>query len=188
MKPILFLLLTLLFACNTQTNNEPTQQEPEALYSYDIEERLADLNIKLKPVRKLPPTVQIERVIKSGNLLYLSGNGPLTYDGELITGKVGKDLTIEQGAEAARITGINQLAVLKEYLGDLNKVEKIVKVFGMVNASPEFTKQPLVINGCTNLLIEVFGERGKHARSAVGMASLPGNMACEIEMIVQIRE
>ncbi len=184
MKPVFFLMLTLCLSCNTDAKKELSS----SLYDYDVEQRLSQLNITLKPVPNLPPTINIERIARVGNTLYLSGNGPSGPDGKRITGKVGADLTVEQGAAAARSTAINQLAVLKAYVGDLNKVEKIVKVFGMVNATPEFTQHSQVINGYTNLLIEVFGERGKHARAAVGMVSLPGNMACEVEMIVQIQE
>ncbi len=158
-----------------------------SLYNYDIEQKLSEMEIELnKP--KLPKGISIELSSQSGNLIFLSGNGPISPNGDKITGKVGTDLSIEQGYEAARLTAINQLSVLKEQIGDLNKVEKIVKVFGMVNADPSFTDHPKVINGFSDLLIEVFGERGRHARSAVGMSSLPWNLACEIEMIVQIKE
>ncbi len=158
-----------------------------SLYNYDIEQKLSEMEIELsKP--KLPKGISIELSTQSGNLIFLSGNGPISPNGDIITGKVGTDLSIEQGYEAARLTAINQLSVLKAHIGDLNKVEKIVKVFGMVNADPSFTDHPKVINGFSDLLIEVFGERGRHARSAVGMSSLPWNLACEIEMIVQIKE
>ena len=157
------------------------------LYNYDIEQKLSEMGIELsKP--ELPKGISIELSTQSGNLIYLSGNGPISTNGDRITGKVGTDLSIEQGYKAARLTAISQLSVLKAHIGDLNKVEKIVKVFGMVNADPSFTDHPKVINGFSDLLIEVFGERGRHARSAVGMSSLPWNLACEIEMIVQIKE
>ncbi len=118
--------------------------------------------------------------------MFLSGSGPKKNNGEYIVGKVGKDLSIEEGYQAARITGINHLATLKSELGNLNKVKRIVKVLGMVNSSPDFTDQPKVINGFSDLMVEVFGERGKHARSAVGMASLPIGIAVEIELIVEV--
>ncbi len=105
-----------------------------------------------------------------------------------IKGKLGKDLTIEQGQEAARITGINLIAKLKSAIGDLNKVKRIVKVLGMVNCTENFTDQPRVMNGFSDLMVAVFGEKGKHARSAVGMAALPMNMAVEIEMIVEVED
>jgi enamine deaminase RidA (YjgF/YER057c/UK114 family) len=125
-------------------------------------------------------------VVLTGNLLFLSGKGPLKDDGNYINGKVGDDLTIEQGYEAARLTGINQLSVLKSTLGDLRRVKRIVKVLGMVNSTSEFTDHPKVINGYSDLMVEVFGQRGKHARAAVGMGSLPSNIAVEIEMIVEV--
>ena len=106
----------------------------------------------------------------------------------MMTGKVGSDLSIEQGYYAARITGLNLVASLKQEIGSLDKVKQIVKVLGMVNASPEFTDHPKVINGFSDLMVEIFGENGKHARAAVGMGSLPDNIAVEIEMIVEIEE
>ena len=107
-------------------------------------------------------------------------------DGTYIKGKVGENLSIQQGYDAARWTGINQLAVLKAELGDLKKVKRIVKVLGMVNSSANFTDHPKVINGYSDLMVAVFGEKGKHARSAVGMGSLPNDMAVEVEMIVEV--
>ncbi|MEQ8240032.1 MAG: RidA family protein [Cyclobacteriaceae bacterium] len=157
------------------------------LYDYDVEQRLDDLGIELIDL-KLPPGINIEPAVRSGNLVYLSGNGPITSDGKRIAGKVGKDLTIEQGYDAARLTAIRHLSVLKKEIGDLNRVVKIVKVLGLVNAPPDFTEHPKVINGYTDLMIEVFGQRGKHARSAMGMGSLPWNLACEIEVIVEVKE
>ena len=163
------------------------QTNPDELYSYDVESRITELDIQLsEPV--LPPGINIVFVRQSGNLLYLSGNGPIRTDGSKITGKVGQDLSVEEAYEAARLTAINQLSVLKSHLGDLNKVVRIVKVLGMVNAGPEFTDQPAVINGFSDLMIEVFGDRGKHARSAVGVSSLPWNLACEVELIVEVLE
>jgi len=126
--------------------------------------------------------------VRAGNLLYLAGKGPLKADNTYVTGKVGKDLTIEQGYEAARITAINHLAVLKKELGSINKVKRIVKVLGMVNCTEDFKDQPKVINGYSDLMVEIFGDNGKHARSAVGMNALPFNMAVEIEVIVEIEE
>lgn len=105
-----------------------------------------------------------------------------------MTGKVGRDVGIKEGREAARLTAIDLLASLKAEIGDLNKVTRVVRVLGMVNSDESFTDQPKVINGCSDLLVEVFGERGKHARAAVGMASLPFGIICEIEMIVEIEE
>jgi len=123
-----------------------------------------------------------------GNLLYLSGKGPLKADGTFVTGKLGKELTIEQGYEAARLTAICHIAVLKEELGDLKKVKRIVKVFGMVNCTENFYDQPKVINGYSDLMVAIFGDKGKHARSAVGMYALPMNTAVEVEVIVEVED
>ncbi len=132
------------------------------------------------------PIANYVNAVRVGNLLYLSGKGPLQIDGKYITGKIGKELTIEQGYEAAKLTAIIQIAVLKHELGNLGRVKQIVKVLGMVNSDSSFTYHPKVINGFSDLMVAIFGEKGKHARSAVGMASLPFNMAVEIEMIVEI--
>jgi len=133
-----------------------------------------------------PPVANYVNVVRVGNLLYLAGKGPTRPDGTNITGKVGKDLTIEQGYEAARLTAINHLAVLKAELGDLSKVKRIVKVLGMVNCSEDFKDQPKVINGYSDLMVTIFGEKGKHARSAVGMYALPLNISVEVEVIVEV--
>ncbi len=118
----------------------------------------------------------------------IEGWGPKRADGTEIIGKLGANVSIEEGYEGARLTAINQLAVLKEMLGDLSKVKRVVKVLGMVNSDPEFVHQPAVINGFSDLIVEVFGERGRHARAAVGMASLPRGQAVEIEMIVEVED
>jgi enamine deaminase RidA (YjgF/YER057c/UK114 family) len=148
------------------------------------ESRIAALGITLPEASS--PIANYVNGVQTGNLIFLSGKGPLQEDGTNITGKVGSDLSIEQGYEAARITGINQLAVLKSMLGDLSRVKRVVKVLGMVNATPDFSEHPKVINGYSDLMVAVFGEAGKHARAAVGMGSLPGNIAVEIEMIVEV--
>jgi enamine deaminase RidA (YjgF/YER057c/UK114 family) len=132
------------------------------------------------------PVATYVNAVRVGNLLYLAGKGPNKPDGSYITGKVGKDLTIEQGYEAARLTAISHLAVIKAELGDLNKVKRIVKVLGMVNCTEDFKDQPKVINGYSDLMVEIFGEKGKHARSAVGMYALPLNIAVEVEVIVEV--
>ena len=124
--------------------------------------------------------------VQVGNLLFISGKGPLQSNGEYIKGKVGQNLTIEDGYNAARLTAINLISTLKASIGDLSKVRRIVRVTGMVNASSEFTDHPKVVNGCSDLLVEVFGDKGKHTRAAVGMNSLPSNIAVEIDMIVQV--
>jgi len=150
----------------------------------DIEGKLAKMGIKL-PVLGAPVANYVHAVT-SNNWVFLAGKGPRKADGKNIVGKLGKDLTVEQGYEAAKWAGINLLAALKGEIGDLNRVVRIVKVNGMVNAVPEFTDHSKVINGFSDLMVAVFGDKGKHARAAVGMSSLPGNMAVEIEIIVEI--
>lgn len=153
---------------------------------YDPEARLKALGIELPPAPN--PVANYVNGVRTGNLIFLAGKGPRRADGSEITGKLGAGVTIEQGYEGARLTAINQLAVLKEMLGDLRKVKRVVKVLGMVNSHPDFVQQPAVINGFSDLIVEVFGERGRHARAAVGMASLPRGQAVEIEMIVEVEE
>lgn len=152
----------------------------------DPEKKLKESEIILPDIKS--PTASFVHVVRSGNLLFLSGKGPTGLDGVSIKGKVGKDLTIEEGIAAARLVAINQIAVLKMEIGDLKKVKRIVKVLGMVNCEGDFTAQSQVINGFSDLMVEVFGEKGKHARSAVGMSSLPGNIAVEVELIVEVEE
>ena len=123
---------------------------------------------------------------RTGNLVFLSGVGPRSTDGSMSTGKLGREFTVEQGYAAARTCALNLLANLKSVIGDLDGVVHIVKVLGMVNCEPEFGQQPQVINGCSDLLVEAFGERGRHARSAVGMNGLPNGIPVEIEMIVEV--
>lgn len=191
MRYLLFTLLAIFFiACNSEVKKEdpihraiPKQGIPEG---YDPEAKLQELGIELNTPSL--PVANYVNAVRAGNLVFLAGKGPRKANGENITGKLGVDLTIEQGYEAARITGINQLSVLKAELGNLNKVRRIVKVKGMVNATPEFTDHPKVINGYSDLMVAIFGERGKHARAAVGMGSLPSNIAVEIEMIVEVFE
>jgi len=177
---ILTLSAGILIAC-IMTPTASAQEGAE-----DVEERLEQLGIELPSAS--PPVANYVNAVKTGNLIFLSGKGPLRADGTNITGKVGDDLTVEEGYEAARITGINLLAALKTEIGDLDRVTRVVKVLGMVNAAPTFTDHPSVINGLSDLMVEVFGDRGRHARSSVGMGSLPGNIAVEIEMIVEIED
>jgi len=162
---------------------EAAEQAQET--TIDPEKRLKELGITLPTPPA--PTANFVRAVRSGNLVFLSGHGPRKADGSYLTGKVDREVSIEQGREAARLTGINLLASLKAEIGDLNKVNRIVKVLGMVNAGESFTQHPQVMNGFSDFIVSVFGERGKHARSAVGMASLPNDMAVEIEMIVEVR-
>jgi enamine deaminase RidA (YjgF/YER057c/UK114 family) len=150
----------------------------------DPEKQLQEMGIVLGEVKA--PVANYVKAVQTGNLLFLSGHIPDEVVGKKTRGKVGSVLTVDEGKEAARITGIALLTTLKAYVGDLNKVKRIVKVFGMVNADANFTQHPTVINGCSDLLVAVFGEKGKHARSAVGMGSLPFDASVEIEMIVEL--
>jgi len=150
----------------------------------DAETKLKEKGIVLTTPGK--PVANYVNAVRVGNLLYLAGKGPTKPDGTNITGKVGKDLTIEQGYDAARLTALNHLAVLKAELGSLNKVKRIVKVLGMVNCTEDFKDQPKVVNGYSDLMVEIFGDKGKHARSAVGMYALPSNIAVEVEVIVEV--
>lgn len=160
-------------------------QDPDEA-SFDPEARLKALGIELPAAPQ--PVANYVNGVRTGNLIFLAGKGPKRADGSEITGKLGADVSIETGYEAARLTAINQLAVLKAMLGDLRRVQRVVKVLGMVNSDPDFVQQPAVINGFSDLIVEVFGERGRHARAAVGMASLPRGQAVEIEMIVEVRD
>jgi len=157
-----------------------------ALVAQDAETKLKEKGIVL--ITPSSPVANYVNAVRVGNLLYLSGKGPTKPDNTTITGKVGRDLTVEQGYEAARLTAINHLAVIKSELGSLNKVKRIVKVLGMVNCTEDFKDQPKVINGYSDMMVEIFGDKGKHARSAVGMYALPFNMAVEVEVIVEIEE
>lgn len=149
------------------------------------EERLAALGLTL-PAVPTPLANYVPHRL-AGNLLYLSGQGPKRPDGSMLVGRLGKDASIEQGYEAARLTCLQLLAVAKAALGELSRIEAVIKLLGMVNAEPEFGDHPKVINGCSDLLVEVFGDVGRHARSAVGMGSLPNGIMVEIEAILLIR-
>jgi enamine deaminase RidA (YjgF/YER057c/UK114 family) len=148
------------------------------------ESRLVELGIELPKPPK--PVASYVTAVRAGDLVFTSGHGPSRLDGTVSIGKVGIDLDVKAGAEAARITGLNLLATLRNQLGSLDQVQRVVKMFGMVNCGPDFTDHPTVLNGCSDLFVEVFGDAGRHARSAVGMGSLPFNMAVEIEVIVQV--
>jgi enamine deaminase RidA (YjgF/YER057c/UK114 family) len=149
-----------------------------------IATRLKELGIVLPPVSG--PIGTYVHAAQAGNLLFLAGKGPHNPDGSSPTGKVGDDVTIQQAYQHARSVGLTLISVLQNELGDLDRVRRIVKVLGMVNATPDFKEHPKVINGCSDLFVEVFGDRGRHARSAVGMGSLPGGITVEIEAIVDI--
>jgi enamine deaminase RidA (YjgF/YER057c/UK114 family) len=151
-----------------------------------IEQRLKELRITLPEVGgPLGNYVHAKRV---GNLLYLSGKGPQNADGSMPKGKLGAGMPVEEGYRHARQVGLVLIAAIKDAIGgDLDRVEDIVKVLGMVNSAPDFEDHPKVVNGCSDLFVEVFGERGRHARSAVGMSSLPAGIPVEIEVIVSVR-
>lgn len=150
------------------------------------EARLQELNLKLPPVPE--PGGVYKPVVQVGNLVYFSGHGPLRNDNTYITGKVGLDLTQAEAKEAARVTGLTILASLRNYLRSLDHIVRTIKLLGMVNAVPDFQHHPAVINGCSELFFEIFGENGIGVRSAVGMGSLPGNIAIEIEGVVEVLE
>ncbi|MBM4187070.1 MAG: RidA family protein [Gemmatimonadetes bacterium] len=171
-----FRVLVALSPALVVTGLAAAQSTPEA--------RLQALGITLPAVG--PPLANYVSAVRTGNLVFLAGHGPAQPWGPTATGTVGRDLTVEQGYQAARNVAINLLASLKAEIGDLAKVRRIVKVLGMVNAPAGFGQHPEVINGCSDLLVEVFGPAGKHARSAVGMVSLPRNISVEIEMVVEV--
>ena len=157
------------------------EQAARAQTAFDPEARLAELHLTLPP---LEPTIgNYVRAVRTGKLLFLTGHGDCVDN---LSGKVGGRVTTEQAYASARRAGLCLLATVKAELGDLRKVKRIVKVFGMVNATPQFKDHPKVINGCSDLLVAVFGDRGRHARSAVGMSSLPTDLSVEIEMVVEI--
>jgi enamine deaminase RidA (YjgF/YER057c/UK114 family) len=147
------------------------------------EQKLAELQLALPTLPK--PIGNYVPFKRAGDLIFLSGQGPRRPDGSPITGKVGRDVTVEEAYEHAKLIGLGLLAAAKQAAGDLDKVE-VLKVLGMVNAVPDFKDQPKVINGCSDLLVAVLGERGRHARSAVGMGSLPGQITVEIEAIMRV--
>ncbi len=150
----------------------------------NFDNKLKELGVELLPPAK--PVANYVRAVRVGNLLFLSGHGPTRADGSYYTGKVGKDLSIEQGYEAARLTAIGLISTLQSELGDLNKVKRIVKVNGWVNCTTDFGDQPKVINGCSDLMVSLFGEKGRHARAAMGAGALPSNITVEIEMVVEV--
>ena len=180
----LWIVLTGCAVPEAQTDTAVAEPAAAVEQRPDFEARLAELGVELPDMPV--PIANYVRAVRSGDLVFLAGHGPLLADGGYVTGKVDTDLSIEEGYEAARLTCVALLSSLKGEIGDLNRVRRIVKVFGMVNSTPEFTDQPKVINGCSDLLVEVFGESGRHARAAVGMASLPIGIAVEIEMVVEV--
>jgi enamine deaminase RidA (YjgF/YER057c/UK114 family) len=149
------------------------------------EAKLASMGLTLPEVPK--PVANYVPFKVHGQTLYLSGQGPRRNDGSILTGKVGRDFTAEEAYEHAKLVGLGLLAAAKAAAGDLSRIE-VLKVLGMVNAVPEFTEQPKVINGCSDLFVAILGERGRHARSAVGMGSLPMNITVEIEAVMRIHD
>jgi enamine deaminase RidA (YjgF/YER057c/UK114 family) len=148
------------------------------------ERRLKELGIDLPGPPKAAGTYIAG--VQVGNLLFMSGCGPRRPDGSYITGKVGADLNVEQGYEAARAVGLSMLSNIRLTIGTLDRVKRVVKVLGMVNATPEFKEHPKVINGFSDLMVEIFGESGRGARAAVGMGSLSSQMAVEVEMVIEL--
>ncbi|MDQ0138091.1 enamine deaminase RidA (YjgF/YER057c/UK114 family) [Neorhizobium galegae] len=148
-------------------------------------ERLHALGITLPPARK--PIANFSAAKLCGDLLYISGQGPVTAEGHRFTGKVGGDVSVEEAYDHAKLTGVNLLAAANAALGSLSAIREVVKILGFVNAVPDFKEHPQVINGCSDLMISVFGElKGTHARSAIGVASLPNQITVEVEMIVRV--
>ena len=192
MKTVIGLIFVSMFLSCDQLGDKKVPIEVQVVETnkiaieedYDPQAVLDSLGIVLKDPGT--PVANYVHAVRTGDLLFLAGKGPKKDDGENIVGKLGDDITVEEGYEAARWAAINQLAVLKAELGNLNRVKRIVKVKGMVNAVPDFTDHSKVINGYSDLMVKVFGDRGKHARAAVGMGSLPGNMAVEVEMVVEV--
>lgn len=177
-------LLLVLLLFGFAGCQDSSAEDNSSAADVDAEARLRELNLKLP---KAPaPVANYVGAVRTGDLIFLAGAGPQKEDGTYLSGRLGENFNIEQGYEAARLTALFQLATLKSELGDLNRVKRVVKVLGMVNSAPSFTDQPKVINGYSDLIVEVFGDRGKHARSAVGMAVLPFNIPVEVEMIVEV--
>lgn len=147
------------------------------------EARVRELGLEIP--EPMSPAGSYVPAVRSGDLVFLSGHGPIAADGSFVRGKVGADLTVAEGREAARLVGLQLLGALRRELGSLDRVRRIVKVLCMVNATPAFGEQPRVADGASDLLVDVFGEQGRHARSAVGMGSLPMNIAVEIELVAE---
>lgn len=185
---LLSFFFLLLLSCEQKvaevSEESPVQEQTGD--GIDAEQRLQDLDIEL--IMPNPPTANYLKAKTVGNVVYLAGHGPDRPDGTQVIGKLGADLELEQGIEAARFTGISLLSSLKAEIGDLNRVKNIVRAQGMVNADPSFKQHSQVINGFSDLMVEVFGDKGKHARAAIGMSSLPNNIAVEIDMIVELYE
>ena len=153
----------------------------------EVERKLAEMGLTLPP--PVQPMGSYVLAVRTGNLLFLAGHGPVAADGSIShIGKLGREINVEQGYEAARNTGLNLLSTTKVALGDLDKVRRVVKLLSMVNCVPDFVETAPVANGCSDLLISLYGDAGKHGRSAVGMASLPVGIPVEIEMILEVAD
>lgn len=177
-----FLLLAFLIGWRSATDLSQAQEKTTS----SAEENLDKRNIKLPAVR--PPTNTLVNAVRVGDMLYVSGTGPMKDDGGRWTGRLGQNTDVKGGAAAARQVGLQVLSVVKNELGSLDRVVRVVKTLGMVNATPDFEQHPQVINGFSDLMVEVFGEQaGKGARSAVGMSSLPGGIPVEVEVIFQVK-
>ena len=150
------------------------------------DQRLTELGIELP--EPFPPAGNYVPAVRTGSLLFLSGTGPARADGSFVRGKVGGDIDLDGGVEAARLTGLQLLASMRQELGSLDRVRRVVKTLGMVNCAPGFNRTPQVIDGCSSLLVEVFGDAGRGARSAVGVAELPFDIAVEIELVVEVTD
>ncbi len=179
--------LAVVLAVLSARYDVPVDTVSPAAETMDAEKRLAELGIKLPP-----PTRSLaiyKKIVVVDRMAYLSGHIPISEDGEIMRGKVGRDVTVEQANAAARRCGIALLATLRNEIGSLNRVSRLVKTTGMVNCTDDFTQQPEVVNGCSQLIVDLFGEDcGKGARAAVGMASLPRGAICEIEMIFELKD
>jgi enamine deaminase RidA (YjgF/YER057c/UK114 family) len=177
LRRVCVLVPILLTLASAHPSNQQQPSSPEA--------RLKALGIQLPEVPK--PIASYVPAVRTGNLVFLAGQGPIAGGKPIVTGKVGAELTEEQGAKAARATILVSLAALRAEIGSLDRVTRIVKVVGFVNSAPGFTRQPWVMNGASDLLVEIFGDAGRHARTSVGTNELPLNIPVEIEMIVEIK-
>jgi len=186
MNKISILFILILLGCKPLGEENRKAGDAGLTQANNPEAKLKEMGITLPAPGK--PVANYLNAVRTGNLVFMAGKGPRNENGSLITGKLGENMTVEEGYAAARRVAIAQLGALKAEIGDLNKVKKFVKVLGMVNSTADFTNQPEVINGFSDFMVEVFGDRGKHARAAVGMVSLPRNIAVEIEMIVEVED
>jgi len=180
LRILLFISSILLFACQNQNQNKIEK----SMHAIDFDAKLDSLGIDLPIPSK--PIANYVNIVESGKLLFLAGKGPKMKNGKYKVGTFGEDLSVEDGYQAAKRVAELQLGVLKDHLGDLNRVKRIVKVLGLVRSSDEFGNQPEVMNGFSDSMVAVFGEKGRHARAAIGTNSLPRNMCIEIEMIVEV--